>query len=271
MAYAQHAFVGGGSLQVDDDSETLVASARLALADIALRYIRDRANPPGTVLPVMLNSTLDARRDKPGRRISGKVMQDVTLPDGKTIPRGSRIVGHVVSARPAATGTPSQMTIHFDEVDAKHARMPITAQLRALASMNEVYESPMPTNAWDDYGTSPSDWNTIQIGGAGVYRGNGEVVRGSEVVGRATDYGAVTAKLLAAPERGCAASSDREQALWKFSPWACGTYGLGDLQILRPKAADPGEIVLQSARNIRIGGGSGWLLRVQPAADRPQP
>ena len=53
--------------------------------------------------------------------------------------------------------------------------------------MNEVFEARMPTNAWDDYGTSPSDWNTVQVGGAGVYRGSGQLIAGGEVVGRATD------------------------------------------------------------------------------------
>jgi hypothetical protein len=120
----------------------------------------------------------------------------------------------------------------------------------------------MPTNAWDDYGTSPSDWNTVQIGGAGVYRGNGEVVMGSQVVGRATDYGAVTARLIAAPERGCPNASESEQALWKFSPWACGVYGFDDLKIDRsPDPSPEGNIELESSRNIRIEGGSGWLLK----------
>src|SRR5271165_6155577 len=41
--------------------------------------------PAGTVLPVMLSSTLDLRHDKPGRVIAGKIMQDVRLPDGQTI------------------------------------------------------------------------------------------------------------------------------------------------------------------------------------------
>ena len=108
----------------------------------------------------------------------------------------------------------------------------------------------------------------MQIGGAGVYRGNGQVIQDGEVVGHATDYGAVTAKLLAAPKRGCLGTSDHEQALWKFSPWACGAYGLSDLKIVRSEQGrTAGEIVLQSTGNIHIDGGSGWLLRVGPAAD----
>ena len=35
--------------------------------------------PPGTALPVMLNSSLDAKKDKPGHKISARVMQ---MPSG---------------------------------------------------------------------------------------------------------------------------------------------------------------------------------------------
>jgi hypothetical protein len=125
-----------------------------------------------------------------------------------------------------------------------------------------VFEAKLPTNAIDDYGTSVSDWNTIQIGGAGVFRGNGEVLQASTVVGHTTDYGAVTAKLMPAAQDCCHGDGQREQALWLFSPWACGAYGYPDLKIVHRGDMDPvGVIELESPGNLRIDGGSGWLLR----------
>lgn len=223
--------------------------------------------PSGTALPVLLSSTLDVRHAKPGDGVSGKIMQDVLLPDGARILRGTKIIGHIVKAQPASASSPSQLILKFDYLVQKGRNIPIESTVRAIASVTEVYEARMPTNAWDDYGTSPSDWNTVQIGGAGVYRGDSEVVQGDQIVGRATDYGAVSAKLIAAPERGCPNASEREQALWKFSPWACGAYGLSDLTIVRSAEGDAtGEIALHSSRDIRIAGGSGWLLRVAAPA-----
>lgn len=213
----------------------------------------------------MLSSTLDARHNKPGQRVIGEIMQDVPLPDGQVISRGSKILGHIVLVRPASAGGASRITLKFDQLQLKGRIVPIATWVRALASLNEVYEARLPTNAIDDYGTSPSDWNTVQIGGAGVYRGNGEVVSDGQVVGRATDYGAVSARLIAAPDRGCPGTSEREQALWKFSPWACGAYGFIDLKIVRsaPEGA-AGEIVLESSGDVHVRGGSGWLLQVAP-------
>jgi hypothetical protein len=224
--------------------------------------------PGGTVLPVMLNSTLDARHDKPGQKVTGTIRQNVELPDGSSIPKGSWIAGHIVNANPVAAGSPSRLALQFDQIVIRGRAVPITAHLRALASMNEVWEAKMPTNAWDDYGTSPSDWNTVQVGGAGVYRGNGQVVSAGQVVGRATDAGAVTAKLIAAPASGCSGTGDREQSLWVFSPWACGTYGFADLRIAHSGKTDPvGQIEFVSNGDVRISGGSGWLLRVNARAD----
>ena len=238
---------------------TLVAVCVLS-ATIAAAQV-----PSGTVLPVMLSSSLDVRRDKPGQTISGKIAQDVSLPDGARIPRGTKFVGHVVQGATASPGSPSQIILKFDYLLLRGRRLSIAATARAVASSLEVFEAKLPTNAIDDYGTSPSDWNTVQIGGAGVYRGNGEVLRGNQVVGRTTDYGAVTARLIPTPSRGCFNGSEREQALWEFSPWSCGAYGLGDLTIVQSSGVPKDEIVLESARNIHIDGGSGWMLETTPS------
>jgi hypothetical protein len=119
----------------------------------------------------------------------------------------------------------------------------------------------------DDYGTSVSDWNTIQVGGDAVYRGSGQVLAGNRVVGSSTTGGDVTAKLVAVPERGCRSAvdgNDHEQALWVFSTSACGAYGFRDLNILHSGRTGPlGEIWLQSSGDVQVRGGSGLLLRVE--------
>jgi hypothetical protein len=222
--------------------------------------------PPGTAVPVMLGSTLDARHSKAGQVVKGKLMQDVRLPDGMMVREGARVTGHVVSATPAAKGSPSRLAVKFDRLTMKGRQFAMVTQLRALASMMEVFEAKLPTNSVDDYGTTPSDWTTMQVGGAGAFRGSGNVIADGEVVGRTTDYGAVTAKLIAAPARGCHSDGVREQALWVFSPSACGLYGFADLKIAHwGRTAPVGEIGFESSRNVHIRGGSGWLLQVESA------
>src|SRR5579863_4022145 len=223
--------------------------------------------PSDTVFPVMLNGTLDSRHSAAGKAISARLMQNVGLPDGRVIPAGSRVVGQLVAVEQSRGNSPSRLAMRFDAIVQDGHRLPIVTHLRALASPREVFEAQMPTNAIDDYGTSPSDWNTIQVGGAGVYRGNGEVTEDSRTVGRTTDYGAVTARLIASADRRCN-STDRAESLWVFSPSACGLYGYDGMTIARSGKSSPaGEIELQSARDIRILGGSGLLLRVNSGTE----
>ncbi len=223
--------------------------------------------PPGTALPVMLDCSLDVRHDKPGKTITAKLMQDVPLSDGAVLPKGARLTVQVISASPATPGSPSRLAVKVDRIVTGRQHLVITTHLRALGSANAVFEAKLPTNAIADYGTSTSDWNTVQIGGAGVYRGSGVVVDGDRVIGETTDYGAVTAKLVAVPRLECR-PSEREQALWLFSPSACGIYGYDDLKVVHRGDTPPvGEIELESGHDIRIEGGSGWLLRTGPTPD----
>ncbi len=220
--------------------------------------------PAGTTLPVMLRSTLDAKKDAPGRKISARVMQEIRLPDGTSIPVGSHIVGHVLEVN---TTSPSRLVVKFDRLNSRRQSIPLTTSLRAVASMSDVFEAQLPTNNFDEFGTTPADWTTIQVGGDAVYRGSGQVVsRDDRVVGSATVGGDVTAKLAAVPERGCRGAidgNDREQALWIFSPSACGVYGFHDLRVAHAGRSDPlGEIALESPTNVLVRGGSGLLLRV---------
>ncbi len=87
----------------------------------------------------------------------------------------------------------------------------------------------------------------------------------SQVVGKSTIGGDVTAKLIASRDGACHGAipgDDREQALWLFSPSACGAYGFEDLKIAHAGRQDPmGQIILESDKNVHLRGGSGLLLR----------
>ena len=223
--------------------------------------------PAGTIIPVMMRTTLDARKARVGQKIEASVMQDVRLSSQTRIRAGTKLVGHVVEVvRPSATSG-SRIVMSFDRLTMKGTEVPVTTSLRSLASMMDVFEAQMPTTAFDDRGTSETDWVTVQIGGDVVYRGAGMVMSSdSQVVGKSTAAGDVTAKLLASRDGGCrgaVADNDREQALWLFSPSACGAYGFEGLRIVHAGRENPvGQIILESDKNVRLLGGSGLLLRV---------
>ena len=214
----------------------------------------------GVVLPVQLNSGLNTSKNKPGRQIRATVMQDVP---GTAIRNGSHLVGRVLSASPAAGGSPAQIQLVFDAVEVRGMRLPIKTELRALASALEVEQAQIPQSG-PDRGTERNAWTTVQIGGDEVvYRGGGPVARGDETVGVPT-YDGVLGRLRAASGKSCAGASDQVQALWLFATDACGVYGLDDVKIAHAGRTSPrGEIILASQKgNFKIASGSGLLLQI---------
>ena len=223
------------------------------------------AIPAGTVLPAQLGSSLNSQKSHPGRVISARLMQDVPLPARKKIPAGARLSGRVISVQPANGRQSAQIVLRFDALHYSRHSIPITTNLRALASLMEVEDAQVPKTG-PDRGT-PSTWISRNlIGGEVAYGDGGPVTRGSQVVGQALIDG-ILAPTDASPASGCrgeVAGNSLPQALWVFSSDACGVYGLDNVQIRHAGRTSPvGEIILASKEGkLVVGRGGGLLLRV---------
>ncbi len=221
--------------------------------------------PAGTLLPAMLDNTVDSDKSKPGEAISAKLRQDVPLPGGRKIKRLSKISGHVVSVSPASQGNLYQITVQFEQIEIDKHPVTINVGLRAYATMELVAQSRQPANANSGNGTSVWDVNLSQIGGQIAFTGQKSVRMDGQVVGRIPEPGAVLAVPMANPELGCAGpgANASEQAFWAFSTNACGIYGNNDLTLVGGiGGTSPGQIIFKSPKQITVRGGSGWLLQV---------
>lgn len=235
---------------------------RFAIALLLLPVAPGDRIPVGTVIPVMLSSSLNAAKDKSDKRIEGRVMQDVSLPSGIEIRQGARIVGHTVNVSKGSSG--SSIAVKFTAIQNESRSIPVTLGLLALASMSRVNDAQLPASGNSDKDPD-TQWVTRQVGGDLVRRGWGRVFSSGGIEGRWTGGSSVVIKLTPNVASGCSDGPgyEREQAVWIFSSSACGTYGLGDAKIASSGIARPfGEINLTSNRNINIRGGSGWLLIV---------
>ena len=200
--------------------------------------------PPGTILPVQLNSSINSRKLKIGQTITARMMDEVPLAPHAKIPARAKVIGHIIAVE--RTGG-TQISIRFDTLVVSRRRIPITTNLRALASMVAVEQAQIP-NSGADRGTSEYEWATDHVGGQSI-----------------------NPLLLLRPAhkpgtqcRGEVAGTDRPQALWVFSADACGAYGFPDLTIAHAGRTAPiGEISLTTNRDsINVKAGSGLLLRV---------
>ncbi len=216
------------------------------------------------MLPVALGTTLRAGKIKPGDRLSGKLAQHVEV-NGMRLPRGTEVSGKVLQSAAASATSPARVVLVFDRIRIQGRDLPIMTSLRALASMQAVYDAQLPTNLVDDYGSSIRDWNTTQVGGQLVYRGDGVVMEGQNAVAKATTVGEVFGPPKTWPWSPCAAdrASNTTQSFWVFSTDACGVYGFAALTLARAGRSEPiGEIALEAPRKVEIRAGSGWLLMV---------
>ena len=218
--------------------------------------------PAGTILPVSLNTALRSDKSGSGTTIIATVMQDVPLGKGETLRKGSKLTGHVVEAiTPGKGSDESKISFQFDQLQLGNQTIPLTTNLRAVASRSAVLAA-TPELTSPDYVDEQ-----IQIGGDQIsYGEGGPVMVGEQVVGKYTSQGVLVNvdQNSGAPSGGMIEDNARQQAFWLFSVNALGAYGFGDLTILQSGRTEPlGEVTLASNRKaVRVDKGSAMLLRV---------
>jgi hypothetical protein len=198
-------------------------------------------NPSSTTIPVTFTQTLDAAKAKPGDQVSLKTAQEVKLESGKVLPRGTVLVGHVTEARPFtfdptpyAAQQPSRLAIEIDKIVTSEGETTILVLVRALTSTLESNEAKSPhyTDDTDHVGTM------ILVGGDASYYPFGKEVtnRDGDIVGYHKKDG-VFARLISSEYHSRYSSfscegSSTEQAVWIYSPSACGLYGFDDMYLV---------------------------------------
>lgn len=82
-----------------------------------------------------LQDKLDSKSAKQGDSVVLKTKEDVQIPDGTNIPKGSRLVGHVTNVLPRGDGKEnSQITLQFDRAELKGGTsLPIESVLESVS------------------------------------------------------------------------------------------------------------------------------------------
>jgi len=224
--------------------------------------------PAGTVIPVLLETTLDSNKIKTGQRVQTEVGQDIRLEDGGLIPVGSKLLGQVTKL--GGESGASTVTVRFDRLLPRKSKksLPLEVRLRALASPVRVTDAGNSTSYGVGIKNESSNWTTVQVGGDVVYRGGGRVVNsvgqpvGNPARGGLFDpWSAVLGEVSNPAGSACQnlPLSTGRQSLWIFSAGACGVYGF---QNLRYENLPGGEIVFSAPERVKVPGGSALMLTV---------
>ena len=140
----------------------------------------------GTQIAAQLENTLDARRAKPGDRVSLKTIQAVKQDGHVVVPKGAQLIGHVTDVQQQTkSNAESSIGVVIDRLRTGSTETPITASVlsitqarsRAQSSNNDLFESDTMAQS-SSSARSNTSASSGQRGGGGLLGGVGSTAGG---------------------------------------------------------------------------------------------
>lgn len=177
-----------------------------------------------TTFPIVFTKSISAKNAHAGDPVMARTTQIVRLGDGEVIPKGAKINGHVIVAKPFAYDTTpyarqqaSVLSVRFDSVEIERQAAPLDVTVRAMATPIASEDARTPIN----HDIDPSG-ATVQIGGDQRYQWNAPVKNEDGDVVAYTRHDGGYAHLIAS---GACDGSSVEVSVGIYSASACGLYG----------------------------------------------
>jgi len=212
---------------------------------------------PGSVLPVSLTKTIDAKKAKAGDEVVAKVTQDMKSNSGDVIlAKDTKVMGHVTEAQPRSKDEKeSQLGIMFDHAVAKNGTemmMPMSIQAIVGQQNNNGSQNGQnsPTN-----GSSPAAQPTS---GASSNSAGRPGMSGSS--SSSPSYPSASAPTASSTPSDTQTSTGARPPITSQTE---GVIGISDLK-LTPSAANSsqGSLMSSDKNNVKIESGTMMLLRV---------
>jgi len=205
---------------------------------------------PGSVIPVSLTKTIDAKKVKTGDEVVAKVTQDMKTNGGEVlVPKDTKVMGHVTEAQPRNKDQKeSQVGIAFDRAVMKDgSAMQIPMSIQAIIGQQNDQNS-----SGSGSGETASPARGASAGTTGSSRGG----MGGSAPASTPSASAGTADT---PGDAQAGKSSRPPITAQTE----GVVGISDLKLSRAasNAAD-GSVVSSEKNNVKLESGTMMLLRV---------
>jgi hypothetical protein len=203
---------------------------------------------PGSVIPVQLTKTVDAKKAKTGDEVVAKVTQDMKTSTGEMlVPKDTKVFGKVTEAQPRSKEQKeSQLAIAFDHAvtkDGTNLQLPMSIQAIVGQQNNQVAEG------GNDQSAAPAPSG------------------GAPSAGRSPMAGGSTPPPSASPSAVAGAPpSDNAQAANGGRPpinaQTTGVIGLSNINLSPNSNATQGSVVTSDKNNVKLESGTVLLLRV---------
>jgi hypothetical protein len=205
---------------------------------------------PGTVIPVELTKSIDAKKVKTGDEVVAKVTMDLKTNSGEiVVPKDTKVVGHVTEAQTRSKEQKdSQVGIIFDRAVMKTGEIEMPMSIQAIIAP-QGSNSGNANNGNDQSTAAPS------ANGSGASSNSGRAPRmgGTPPPAPNASTGSNT------PTDDSSAASAHEPITGKTE----GVVGLRDLKLATTAtAASQGSVVSSEKNNVKLESGTFMLLRV---------
>lgn len=201
---------------------------------------------PGSVIPVLLTKTIDAKKAKTGDEVVAKVTQDLKTNSGEVIvSKDTKVLGHVTEAQPhSKEQKESQLGIAFDRAVEKNGNeMQLPMSIQAIIG-------PENNSSADSNEAAPNSAPTAGPGGSS---------------GRPGAMGGSAPPATPSPSTGGGNTSTDAQpsARAPITAQTQGVVGISNLK-LEPAGqnASQGSVVSSDKNNVKLESGTMMLLRV---------
>ena len=204
---------------------------------------------PGSIIPVQLTKSIDAKKVKTGDEVEARVTQDLKAGNGElVVPKDTKVVGHVteVQAR-SKEQKESQVGIAFD-----HAVMKNGGDMTLPMSIQAIIAPPTLNADNNNAGGQQSAGQPASApsGGGGRYSG----------MGAGTPPQAPSSSTAGGQEQTSAqAGTNAHQPITGNTQ---GVVGISNLKLSMAAGATQGSVVSSEKSNVKLESGTFMLLRV---------
>lgn len=203
---------------------------------------------PGSVIPVQLTKTVDAKKAKSGDEVVAKVTQDMKSNSGDVlVPKDTKVIGHVTEAQARnKEQKESEMGIAFDHAvmkDGNQVNLPMSIQ--AVIGMQNNAANAGPGND--------------QGGGPATSAGAGQTAAGA---GRPGMGGGGSTPPSAGDNSASTASGSSNAGMPPINGQTTGVIGISHLNLQSGANGNQGSVLTSDKNNVKLESGTMLLLKV---------
>lgn len=204
---------------------------------------------PGSVIPVQLTKSIDAKKVKTGDEVDAKVTGDLKAGNGDVVvPKDTKVVGHVTEAQARSKEQKeSQLGIAFD-----HAVMKNGGDIALPMSVQAIISQSYLSGGNSTGGAESAGQQPASVQSSGGMAGSG----------RSAGAAAPQTSMPSSPSSAESSDASAGTARQPVTGSTQGVLGIPDVKLSAAAGATQGSVLSSEKNNVKLESGTLLLLRV---------